>query len=94
MTMKKRVLIGSPVHQKPEILSEFLRSLKTLKVDTLEVDYAFVDDNANEESSRMLQEFYHRNSKVMIDNGIKQDEYAFHQWTDYLMEKVAVFKIE
>jgi len=41
---KTRVLIASPIRQKPNILKEFLQSLSELDHGDLQVDYFFVDD--------------------------------------------------
>jgi len=48
--MIKRVLVGSPVYRKPEILEAFLKSLKDLNSHTISIDYIFVDDNIDENS--------------------------------------------
>lgn len=42
---KERVLIGSPVHQQPDILQEFLKSLTELEKKIITVDYFFADVN-------------------------------------------------
>ncbi|MFE4144439.1 hypothetical protein ACFX4I_21785 [Peribacillus sp. YIM B13472] len=45
MTSKKnRVLVGSPIHQKPYILQKFLLSLKRLDVEGQELGIFFIDD--------------------------------------------------
>jgi glycosyltransferase involved in cell wall biosynthesis len=93
---KKRVLVGSPVYQKPEILDAFLRSLKNLSRDTISIDYMFVDDNIDEESSNLLAKFEREESKVVIIQGKKQDIYVCnddtHYWDDDLMLKVGTYK--
>ena len=40
-----KILLGSPVCQKPKILKEFLQSLKELNKDGYTMDYFFIDDN-------------------------------------------------
>lgn len=52
---KIRVLIGSPIHQKPMVLKEFLNSLLRLNIADIELDFHLVDDNDDEESSRLLR---------------------------------------
>lgn len=94
----KKVLIGSPVHQKPKILKEFLDSLKELKTTNLIVDFFFVDDNESIESREILndfqKEFSHRciihQNKADIEN-YKCDEIT-HYWPDRTVWKVAGFK--
>lgn len=51
---KTRVLIGSPIHQKPNVLREFLNSLLRLNIEQIELDFHLIDDNDDEESSRLL----------------------------------------
>lgn len=55
-----RILIGSPVHQKPEILSLFLQALERLEAPDVLPDYLFVDDNDNPTSSQWLADFSNR----------------------------------
>jgi len=93
---KKRILVGSPVYQKPEILDAFLKSLGNLSRDTISIDYMFVDDNIDENSSKLLAEFEREESKVMVLHGKKQDAYVCnddtHYWDDGLILKVATYK--
>ena len=93
---KKRVLVGSPVYQKPEILDAFLNSLKNLNRNTIHIDYMFVDDNIDEKSSKLLAEFKREESKVIIRLGNEQGVYVCneesHHWDDDLMLKVANYK--
>ena len=95
--MKKRVLVGSPVYQKPEILKAFLNSLAKLNRHTISIDYMFVNDNIDESSSQLLAGFEREESKVIILNGKNQGEYLCddesHHWDDDLMLKVANYKI-
>lgn len=92
-----RVLIGSPVHQKSEILNEFLISLIELYKENLEVSYFFIDDNVNEKSSNLLKQFQNDNDNVYIEksniqcNVYMKDENT-HTWTENLIAKVAGFK--
>lgn len=91
-----RVLVGSPVYQKPEILDAFLKSLKNLNRDTISIDYMFVDDNIDEISSQLLAEFKREESTVVIIRGNEKGVYLCndesHQWDDELMMKVANYK--
>ncbi|AJS57248.1 glycosyltransferase family 2 protein [Paenibacillus sp. IHBB 10380] len=92
----KKVLVGSPVYQKPEILEAFLNSLKKLNRDTISIDYMFVDDNIDEKSSQLLAEFEREESTVHIVRGNEQGVYLCndksHYWDDSLMLKVANYK--
>lgn len=93
---KERVLVGSPVYQKPEILSLFLESLKNLSRHTVSIDYMFVDDNVDESSSQLLTEFKREESAVINIPGKEQGAYLCddesHHWNDNLMLKVANYK--
>jgi len=94
--MKKRVLVGSPVYQKPEILEAFLKSLRNLSRHTISMDYMFVDDNIDEKSSQLLSEFEREESTVIILRGNEDGMYLCndesHHWDDSLMLKVANYK--
>lgn len=91
-----RVLVGSPVCQKPEILKEFLASLKNLNHEGFLLDYEFVDDNQDIESSRLLNEFQRESSEVFILRASSQGDYHCsedtHYWNDSLMLRVGEWK--
>ena len=93
---KKRVLVGSPVYQKLEILDAFLKSLKNLNRHTISIDYMFVDDNIDENSGKLLAEFEREESTVIIVCGKEQGVYLCddesHHWDDGLMLRVANYK--
>lgn len=90
------ILIGSPVHQKPEILREFLASLKKLQKHNLQVDYYFIDDENPVESSELLACFEDGTSDVMILENSEHEKYqcdeTTHYWSEYLIWKVAGLK--
>lgn len=94
---KIRILVGSPIHQKSEILNEFLISLNELDKKGLEVDYCFIDDNSDEKSSELLRKFKKENQvtifkgKVIENNKYCNKEYT-HYWDAELISKVANFK--
>ena len=94
--IKNKILIGSPIHQKPQILKEFLQSLKQLNKDNLNVDYFFIDDNNVEESSELLREFQVKEQGVFILKSQYEDVYSCdsntHNWKENLIWKVANFK--
>ncbi|RKO65542.1 glycosyltransferase [Desulfofundulus salinus] len=91
----QRVLIASPVRQKPSILREFLWSLSHLETTGLEVEYAFIDDNERE--STLLREFAagRKNVHIFPGNGAGHayhcDEHT-HHWREDLIWKVAGYK--
>lgn len=93
---KSKILIGSPVYQKPMILERFLDSLKTQNQNTITVDYMFVDDNVDMQSKAMLKAFSCINSSVYIipggEIGTYQCDDETHYWNDSLMLKVANYK--
>ena len=93
---KNKVLIGSPVYQKPKILKEFLQSLVEMKKDEIQVDYYFIDDNKDEESSNILKQFADQQENVFIYESRNKDEYICnnntHYWKENLIWKVAKFK--
>lgn len=97
--IKKRVLIGSPVYQKPLILKEFLLSLEELKKENCECDYLFIDDNENAESSTILLKFMEKHEGHCLihrNTSIKSEQYicneVTHFWKESIVWKVAAFK--
>lgn len=93
-----RILIGSPVHQKPEILALFLQALERLEAPDVLPDYLFVDDNDNPTSSQWLADFADRLPGRVLPplSGLQQyenrsDEHT-HYWPPSLVWKVAGFK--
>lgn len=96
MEKLKRILIGSPIHQKPQILEQFLLSLSNLKKETFEVSFLFIDDNSNKESSELLERYKESFTKMMIKKSSESDIYytdgSTHLWTENLVWKVARFK--
>jgi cellulose synthase/poly-beta-1,6-N-acetylglucosamine synthase-like glycosyltransferase len=91
-----RVLIGSPIRQKPAILAEFLRSIDELDPQGLELAYHFVDDNTAEESSALLTAFAASHPDCILRRAESQDTFVCdeqtHHWTDDLWLKVGSFK--
>lgn len=95
------VLIGSPVRQKPQILSEFLKGLAEADTEGVSVSYYFVDDNTDAASSSLLYSFAKRHS-CLIRSGSelmethRRDSYAAgedtHAWDLTAIEKIAAFK--
>lgn len=96
MNEKKRVLIGSPIHQKPEILTEFISSLLRLKQERVELGYMFIDDNEDAQSSGILQHMMTITDGVIIERTGRQDTYVrnevTHYWNEHLIWKVAEYK--
>ncbi|WP_064505506.1 hypothetical protein [Defluviitalea phaphyphila] len=91
-----KVLIGSPIHQKPKILKEFLQSLKDLNKKNINVSFFFIDDNNIMESSDLLYEFSNKENNVIIYKSFNRDRYVCddftHHWKENLVWKVAEFK--
>lgn len=92
-----KLLIASPIKQKPEILEEFLFFISRVNKENLEIDYYFIDDNDNVKSKKLLKTFYKRNrSNVILKQGASSDTYICddytHRWSDALIWKVAGYK--
>lgn len=90
-----KILVGSPVRQKPQILKEFLESLQRLKQEHYQLDFYFVDDNNLEESRELLKSFAKR-ERCRIDRGAPAASYVCnektHHWKDEQIWKVASYK--
>ena len=98
MSDLKKVLIGSPIHQTPDILKEFLMSLKELNKSNFDISYYFIDDNIEEISSDYLKDFQESEKNVTLIASDFQDNYVknehTHMWSPNLVDKVANFKNE
>lgn len=97
-----KVLIGSPVRQEPEILREFLESIRNLWMEDLAADVLFIDDNDIFESQALLKRFSFPWGQVSVVPGraicpeTEADLYTCdertHHWTEKLIRKVARYK--
>ena len=97
--IKKRVLVGSPIRQNPYVLKEFLESLDQQRCSDIELDFHFIDDNDDQCSKDLLQEFaghYQYNCLVETGTDAHRDHYLCnentHYWNDKLIWRVAGFK--
>jgi len=95
-----KVLIGSPIRQEPEILEEFLDSIRNLWMEDLLADALFIDDNEIFESQSMLRDFSLPYGRVTVLPGSSLwttaeiylcDEHT-HHWREELIRKVARYK--
>jgi len=94
---KLKILLGSPIRQKPKILKEFLKSLDTLEKNTFTLDYFFIDDNDIEESKQLLKGFSEKKkSNIQILSRNDDSKYVCdentHHWNENLIWKVAGYK--
>jgi hypothetical protein len=94
-----KILVGSPIRQKPMILHEFLDSLNRLDQKNYTLDFFFIDDNEEKTSKEMLQSFARmkdgrctlyqpkteENSKYLCNE-------TTHHWKDSMIWKVADYK--
>lgn len=91
-----KILIGAPVRQEPTILREFLRSLSELDKTGLQVEFAFVDDNVDEDSREHLRRFAEAEPTTLMPGEELASDYAKdefgHVWSDELIWKVARYK--
>ncbi|MBG9942602.1 hypothetical protein ABE237_22250 [Brevibacillus formosus] len=100
MSVKTRVLIGSPVCQEPDVLRMFLFSLERLSRSNLTLHYLFVDDNTDPLSSNILQNFADKQTGQVdiIPAAGSLHPYTCdertHDWSEALVWKVAGFKDE
>lgn len=91
-----KILIGSPVRQKSEILKEFLLSIENLEKNDLEISFIFIDDNTSSTSSELLEKFKLKNKSMDVIKTDIEKNYIFeqntHKWTEKQIWKVADFK--
>ena len=96
----KKVIICSPIRQKNNILKEFLISLDGLSQEGVEYTYYFVDDNVDEKSSMILNEFKKKHNVILKKGSelyeIPKTEYFCgedtHVWKKDLILKITHFK--
>lgn len=90
-----KVLIGAPVRVKNTVLKEFLLGLEEVEKGDNYVSYYFVDDNADELSSKLLEEFAQRNETVLKKGQElfqSDDQYDGHNWKTETLAKVTKYK--
>lgn len=96
-----RILVGSPVRQKPQILREFLSGLEEAEGEGFRLSFLFVDDNTDESSSALLRDFSARHDCLVLSGkellqAIVEDRYSSnevtHTWDDTAIEKIAAYK--
>lgn len=92
----QRVLIASPVRQQPAKLRAFLQSLEGLDRIGMRLEFAFVDDNDDPESSALLRAFAPNDVVRLLPAGPPGDAYVTddetHRWQTSLTDRVAAFK--
>lgn len=91
---KRKILIGSPICQKPAILEAFLLSIKRLWLMDYEVHYHFIDNNYELHSREILDGFQQRAENVLIEHFSEHSEelYHGHNWSENKIWKVANYK--
>lgn len=97
-----RILIGSPIRQKPNVLEQFLSGLIEADKGDFEISYYFVDDNTDPASSALLQAFTQKNTNVIIKKGDelfednKDNDYVCdavsHHWNSENIQRITIFK--
>jgi len=96
MSNKLRILIGSSVCQKPNILEKFLLSAKNINVSDAVVNFLFIDDNQEEISSEILVNTNMGYDKLIIKAPPREKEYIVtettHHWDNSLVMRVAMLK--
>ena len=94
--IQTRVLVGSPIYQKPSILKKFLKSLHRLQQTKIEITILFLDDNQEEQSKQLLVQFRNENQNVIVTSSNQKVEYVCddrtHYWNEQLLWKVANMK--
>lgn len=94
---RKRILVCSPVRKGPEVVREFLWGLKNLRAWNCRIDFHFIDDNFNPESSSLLKRFSRPGSRVFLEPAedricVHEVEEFSHIWTLETVNRVVRFK--
>ncbi|WP_368490418.1 glycosyltransferase family 2 protein [Clostridium sp. BJN0013] len=92
-----KVLIGSPIRQPYNILVNFISFLSNIMEEGINIDYFFIDDNDDINSSTLLKNFaVESKNRVIIEEGEKIDSYIrtedTHYWKENLIWKIAQYK--
>ncbi|MGX9132924.1 glycosyltransferase [Rummeliibacillus sp. JY-2-4R] len=93
---KPKILLGSPIHQKPAILKEFLSTIAKLQNEHYYLNYFFIDNNEDPLSKEYLRDFKNSNDCTSIEyaediNVYVRDDQR-HYWNEQLIWKVAEYK--
>lgn len=95
-----KILVGSPIRQKPAILQEFLDSLEELDQQNYILNFFFIDDNTDEESRFLLENFEARHPRECLIQRAENIDTSVeficneltHYWKEEIIWKVASFK--
>lgn len=89
-----KILIGSPICQKPIVLMLFLMSIERLQLTDYEVFYHFIDDNHDPESQALLSSFQRTRNNVLIESITEEENehYLSHNWSQDRIWKVGAYK--
>ena len=92
--MVLKILLFSPIRKDHQIVSLFLDCLKNININDNSIDYCFYDDNVDEQSTVLLNDFVstRRNSfffeKLKLNDEILLD----HDWSKTLYSKITKIK--
>jgi len=96
-----KILVGSPIRQKPQILREFLSSLLNLEQKNYNLTFFFIDDNDQMPSKEILKQFAaDRKDRCIHQLPHQAAASAYvcnsttHHWKDAIIWKVASYKDE
>ena len=94
--MTTKLLIVSPIRQKPQILREFLAGLERLDLQGIDAHFMFADDNDDAQSSGLLELFMESHEGTLLrmtDRGGRyQCDENTHGWREELIARVAGMK--
>lgn len=95
MMNSKRILIASPIREKPEILREYADSLLNLNREGIIADFLFIDDNINKESVDILHNLIQMLSGTLMNgNGKPLANVADtqHKWDSDTLLRVSEYR--
>jgi len=91
----KRILVASPVKQRPDILKEYADSLLNMNREGLKLDFLFIDDNSDKASVALLQKLTGMLSGTLITGSSKPPESTAdtrHKWDAKTIQKVSEYR--
>jgi len=95
MMSEKRILLASPIREKPDILKEYADSLLNLDREGLKAEFLFIDDNVDMESVRILHKLAQILPAVLMDGDMNPQDvnsHTKHQWNVDTILRVSEYR--
>lgn len=92
----RRILVASPVRQRPDILKEYAESLLNMNTEGFKPDFLFIDDNSDKASAEILQKLTGILSGTLIKGSSSAPSKVMpdtrHKWDFITIQKVSEYR--